>query len=158
MKRRLVFLLLAACCAAGAQSSSGYFFLAPGGVTSGGHTSATLHIGGGGDIQITRGAALGLELGAVAPRDRMRDAIGAFSPGGAYYFRRGRDLKLEPFAAGGYSLLFRSGYAHYAYAGGGVNYWMSRHFGLRLEFRDHIPATSDSIGHLWGFRFGLALR
>jgi hypothetical protein len=155
--KRLAALLIVMSAVAVAQSSNGYVFVAPGGVTCCGHTESTIHLGGGGDIILAKGLGVNLEIGALAPRHDFYSAVGVFSPGGACYFRRGKDLKLEPFVNGGYSLMFRSGHQNLFYFGGGVNYWLARRVGLRFELRDHVSRSYETA-HFWGFRLGLALR
>jgi hypothetical protein len=156
--KKLLFLMLLVIAAAAAQSSSGYLFMAPGGVSGSGHTTMTLHAGGGMDAIFGKGIGMNLELGGIWPRECFADCVlGAFSAGGAYYFRRGKDQRLDPFVNGGYSLLFRQGRENLFYVGGGANYWISRRVGIRVEFRDHV-ATHYSATQFWGFRVGLALR
>jgi hypothetical protein len=154
--KRLAVLLIVISAVAAAQSSNGYVFVAPGAVTCCGGSAATLHLGGGGDIILAKGLGVNLEIGALAPPRDLRSALGVFSAGGAYYFRHEKDLKLEPFVDGGYSLMFRSGHVNLFYVGGGVNYWLARRVGLRFEFRDHIW-THERL-HYWGLRVGLAFR
>ncbi len=158
MIRKVTILLAVMSAAAAAQSSNGYLFVAPGGVTSGGYTSMTIQAGAGADIHLVKGLGLNLELGAVGPRDDFSAVVGMFSPGATWYFRRGKELKLEPFVNGGYTLMFREGHANLFYFGGGATYWPVRHAGLRFEFRDQVYAVCCSTSHYWGFRLGLALR
>jgi len=157
MKTRIAVLLFAVAVAATAQSSNGYIFFAPGGVTSSGHTSGTIHAGGGLDAVLYKGAGLNLELGALAPRDCLSCTVGLFSAGGVYYFLHSKNSRIAPFVDGGYSLMFRTGHLNLGYFGGGVNLWPVHHVGLRLEMRDHVNASFGTI-HYWGFRIGLALR
>jgi hypothetical protein len=158
MRTKVAALLVTMCAAAAAQNSSGYFFFAPGGVTASGHTSMTLHVGGGLDAILAKGVALNLELGALGPRERFSDgALGVFSPGGAYYFTRDKDRRLEPFVNGGYTLMFRNGHENLFYVGGGANWWFSKRVGLRMEFRDHVSTHYNTV-QFWGFRLGAAFR
>jgi len=138
-----------------AQPSNGYFFLAPGGVSCCGHTAMTLQIGGGGEAVLGKGVGIGAELSALGTRSHFTDSvIGVFSPNGYYHFVHERDLKLDPFVTGGYTLYFRNGHASLFNFGAGVNYWLQRSLGVRFEFRDHVQ-TDGSAVHSWGFRFGL---
>ena len=158
MKTKIGVLLLITAAIAGAQKSNGYVFISPGAVTSQGHTAMTLYTGGGFDALIAKGIGVNLELGAMWPRECFSDCVmGVFSPGGAYYFRRKSEARLDPFVNGGYSLMFRSGHENLFYFGGGANYWVSNKVGLRMEFRDHV-STNYSTAHFWGFRLGLAFR
>jgi len=140
---------------AAAQRSHGYWFVAPGGATNGGHTRFALHMGGGGEVALGRGVALGLEAGAWGlPNDFVDSVIGIASLNGTYHFLPSRDDKWDPFATAGYSLAFRSGTRNMVNYGGGFNYWFQPSVAVRVEFRDHY---SDRL-HLWGFRFGLSFR
>jgi hypothetical protein len=156
--RQIAILLTLGPAVALAQSSSGYLFVAPGGVTSGGYTSMTIQAGAGADVHLVKGLGLNMEIGAVGPREDYSQAVGMFSPGATWYFRKGKELKFEPFVNGGYTLMFREGHANLAYFGGGANYWAARRVGLRMEFRDHVYSPYSGAAHFWGFRFGLALR
>jgi hypothetical protein len=158
MNTKVLVLGLVAAAAAMAQSSNGYLYFAPGGVSSYGHTAMTLQAGAGADLLIAKGIGANVEVGAVWPRQCFSDCVvGVFSPGGAYYFRRGKEHKLDPFVNGGYTLMFRQGHENLFYFGGGANYWMTGRVGLRMEFRDQV-STAYSTAHFWGFRLGLAFR
>jgi hypothetical protein len=83
--------------------------------------------------------------------------VGVFSPNGCFYFVHGRDIKLDPFVTGGYTLSFRSGHANLFNFGGGLNYRFRTRRGGQLEFRDQVHTDGSSV-HYWGGRFGLAFR
>jgi hypothetical protein len=158
MRPRIAVLLMMMSVAAAAQRTNGYVFFAPGGATCCGHTSMSLHFGAGVEARIWKGLGANAEIGALGPKEHFDDGVfGVFSPGATYHFRRGTEQRLEPFLAGGYSLIFRSGRDNLGYVGGGVNYWLSNTRGLRIEFRDHIHGGYSAV-HLWGFRFGLVFR
>ena len=89
----------------------------------------------------------------LAPFRASGDGIGVFSANGAYHFQRPKS-KLVPFVTGGYSLAFRSFTSSGGNFGGGVQYWMKDHLGLRFEVRDHV-FSSDSP-HFFQFRVGLS--
>lgn len=152
---KAILLLFGLAAAAAAQSTSGYVFFGPGGVTTHGYTSGTLHMGAGGDINIYKGVGANLELGALGPWSDFGNAVGLFSAGGVFQVPRPKEAKVQPFVAGGYSLMFRSGHANLGYFGGGMNYWFAKRIGLRADFRDHM--TGQPV-HFWGFRFGIAFR
>jgi len=157
MRLKIAVILLTMSAAATAQSSSGYAFFAPGGSSSAGYTAATFHAGGGFDAHLAKGVGLNMELGWLYPKNEPSAGLGVFSPGLTYYFRHAKNLKLEPFAAGGYSLMFREGHQNLYYFGGGVNWWLSKRFGTRLEFRDHVYPQGPAV-HFWGVRMGVAFR
>jgi hypothetical protein len=154
----LPFLLAAFPVAAQAQPSNGYVFFAPGGITCCGRTEMTLHFGFGGEAVLGRGIGLGLEIGALGPRQNFGDGVvGLVSPNGYYHFVHRKRLKADPFVTGGYSLMFRSGRINLYNFGGGFNYWFRRGLGARFEFRDHVYTSGRAV-HYWGIRFGLAFR
>jgi hypothetical protein len=154
MKVRIAILLLAAATAGAAQSSSGYVFFAPGGQTMFGSTMTMLNAGGGVDAHITHGLGANVELSALWPADYPSGVVGLVSAGPTYRIPL-RHERIEPFVAGGYSLMFRGGHANLGYLGGGVNYWAWKKVGFRLEFRDHIRQGPVNF---WLFRFGVAFR
>ncbi|MBI3666130.1 MAG: hypothetical protein HY236_07875 [Acidobacteria bacterium] len=157
MRRMFLLFLLAAIlpACAWAQHSHGYLFVAPGGISGGGNTSATVHLGAGGEGILGKGIGVGAELGVVGPAQSFSDLVGVFSANGYYHFSRSG--KADPFLTGGYSLLFRTGTANLANFGVGMNYWIVRRLGLEVEFRDHI-STSGTTLHYWGIRVGPAFR
>jgi hypothetical protein len=159
MKTKIAVLIALMAATAAAQSSSGYVFFAPGGLKEAGHTNVTtLHGGGGLDAVIAKGIGVNVELGGLWPRQCFGDCVvGVFSTGGAIHFRRGAELKLDPFVNAGYTLMFRNGRENLFYFGGGANYWTASRVGLRLEFRDNI-STHYSTAHFWSVRMGLACR
>lgn len=153
---QVLILIAAVSGAVWAQPSNGYVFFAPGGATCCGHTDMTLHFGVGGEAVLGKGVGVGAEIGAVGPRQYFSDGVvGLFSPNGYYHFVHGKNVKVDPFVTGGYSLLFRSGHANLFNCGGGVNYWFHRKLGARFEFRDHVHWDGGAF-HYWGFRVGLS--
>ena len=138
--------------------SEGYLFL---GVGSGTGQPSMEHVGGGGEVLLFRGLGVGGELGAMG---RPGDEVGLYSLDLSYHFFRARGKsKLVPFIEGGYTGAFGnrgSPYPNILNFGGGVHYWVFKHVGLRLEFRDYValPAFFAGTGQYWGFRVGLALR
>jgi hypothetical protein len=117
-----------------------------------------LHTGVGVDAVLVKGLGVNLEIGALAPRDELASGVGLFSPGATFYWRRAPDRKVDPFVAGGYSLMFRAGHANLWYFSGGANYWFARRIGLRMEARDHATTGCCLTGHFWGMRLGMAFR
>jgi hypothetical protein len=88
--------------AALAQRSQGYWFIAPGGATANGNTAFTMHMGGGGEIGLWKGIAVGVEVGALGPRQRFTDnVLGVASLNGYYHFRPSKTARIDPFATGG---------------------------------------------------------
>jgi hypothetical protein len=139
-----------------AQPSHGYIYFAPGQVHCCGASAMTLQFGVGGEAVLWKGLGLGAEVAAVGVRQDFGDSVlGVFSPNGYYHFIHGKDLKLDPFVTGGYTLMFRSGSESLFNFGAGANYWFHHHLGARLEFRDQVYTKFDTL-HYWGVRFGLA--
>ncbi len=138
--------------AAQEHNAQGYLFFAPGVITSPGSSSASLHLGGGGEGFLHKGIAAGAELGYLAPWSDFDGGIGVFSLDGQYHFARGE--RVVPFVTAGYSLGFHSGHINLFNYGVGANIWMRANKGLRLEFRDHV----DSSNHYIDFRIGYAFR
>lgn len=143
--------------AALAQSSSdhrgwGYAVGGVGGISGNGASVATFQVAGGGEALIYKGFGFGAEVGYLAPFEASGDGFGILSVNPAYHFTS--KSKLAPFITGGYSLAFRSGTSSGGNFGGGVQYWMKDHLGLRFEFRDHL-FSSDSP-HFFQFRAGLS--
>lgn len=133
----------------------GYAFVATGGYSD---STATLHFGVGGEGLVYKGLGVGGEIGYLAAARQLDSGFGVLSPNISYHFlNASKSGKVVPFVTGGYSLFFRSGVAHGVNFGGGINYWFKERVGLRLEFRDHIPAHGD-LGHFYGVRIGLAFR
>jgi len=140
--------------------AQGYAFFAPSGVfTKYGHTG-TVHFGGGGEALVYKGIGIGAELGYLAPWKYMGSGIGMLSVDGSYHFTRNR--KVSPFITGGYSLAFRDGHINLVNFGGGMNWWVTDRFGLRLEFRDHLYRQTRMYPtqnvHYLGGRIGVAFR
>jgi hypothetical protein len=131
----------------------GYVFGGAGGNAGNGASRASFQVGAGGEGLVYKGLGLGAEIGYLAPFESASDGFGIFSVNPSYHFKTSNS-KLVPFVTGGYSLAFRSGSASGGNFGGGVQYWMKDHLGLRLEFRDHV-FSSDSP-HFYQFRVGLS--
>lgn len=154
-----VVLLMAAQAVALAQTTSehrgwGYAVGGVGGASGSGST-AFFQAAGGGEGLVYKGLGLGGEVGYLAPFQNPGNGFGIVSPDVSYHFSRGS--KLVPFVTGGYSMAFRSGATSSGgNFGGGVQYWMKDHVGLRVEFRDHV-FSSDSP-HLFQIRVGLSFR
>jgi len=159
-RRTMMAMTLLAVIQAGAFAQSpsdkkawGYVFGGAGG-NSGGDSTASFQVGAGGEGLVYKGFGLGAEIGYLAPFRAGGDGFGIFSGDGSYHFKSSKS-KLVPFVTGGYSAAFRSGaVSSGGNFGGGVQYWMKDHLGLRLEFRDHV-FSSDSP-HFYQFRVGLS--
>lgn len=161
--RRLVmvvsFLVLGQAAAFGQTASDargwGYGFGGVGGASGG--SAATLHVGGGGEGLVYKGLGMGAEVGYLSAFENLGDGLGILSTNISYHFvKPASNQKLVPFVTGGFSLAFRNGTSGGGNFGGGVQYWVRPHLGLRFEFRDHV--FSSDTPHLYGFRVGLSFR
>ena len=134
----------------------GYAFFSPG-VTSPG-TVTWAHMGVGGDGFFTKYVSAGAEVGYLTPIQNFSGGIGTLSPNLVVRFRaKDEHNRLEPFATGGYTLFFRTGHANGLNFGGGVDYWVKDHVGLRFEVRDNVWTLGAAI-HYIGFRVGVTFR
>jgi hypothetical protein len=131
----------------------GYGFGGVGGTSEG--LLGTLHVGGGGEGLVYKGLGLGAEIGYLSPLGNFGEGIGILSTNVGYHFVK-PNHKLVPFVTGGFSLAFKNGSSGGGNFGGGVQYWLRPHVGLRFEFRDHVFASDTP--HLYGVRVGLSFR
>jgi hypothetical protein len=142
------------------QHSSGYLFGGPVGISNSIYTrwqGTMFHVGGGAEKGIGQHFTIGGEAGALMPRAEFGRAAALLSVNPAFYFRSGRP-RVDPFVTGGAGVLTSGGAAFLWNIGGGLNYWIGRHVGVRAELRDNIwPAEGINI-HLVGVRFGIAFR
>ena len=143
-----------------AQSSNqrrgwGYFVGGAGANVGNGASTGNLSVAGGGEGLLKGGFGMGGEVGYLAPFEGAGNGFGILSVNPSYHFlKASASRKLVPFVTGGFSLGFRNGSSSGGgNFGGGVQYWMKDHLGLRVEFRDHI-FSSDSPQFLQ-FRVGL---
>jgi hypothetical protein len=136
-----------------------FFYVAPG-VRTGLHTDTVMatQVGGGVEGFVTPNLGAELDMGGLKPSDSIW--LGTLSANMVARFRvKGDANGVEPFITGGYTLFFRSGTANGYNFGGGVNYWFSRHVGLRLEGRDSVWVNAGAPDlNFVGFRVGLSFR
>lgn len=142
------------------SGGQGYVFAAPGALLVAGSSESTLHIGGGGEGFLTKGLALGGEVGYLTPFTSFSDGLGIASVNISAHFGRGdSDRKAIPYITGGYSLAFRSDTLNMINFGGGVNYWVKDNLGVQFEIRDHTNIESLFVRvHFWQARIGLVFR
>jgi hypothetical protein len=145
--RSLIWMVLLA--VAPAMDGEGYMYFGPG-------SSSLLHVGGGGEARVYKGLGVGGEFGFLFPREEFLYGAGLLSVNTSYRWNTGTHWKVQPFATGGYSLLFRGFAENRLNFGGGLTYWMADRAGLRVEYRQYEALRyRDSIREV---RFGLALR
>lgn len=131
-----IFAGFAATPATTSAQAFGYAFGGPVGVSNVGIRDSTTawHVGGGGEILI-RGGPLNHSYHFGGPNRATRG--------------------MRPFVTGGFSFLLDADVPMPLWnVGGGVDWWLGRHAGVRLEGRDQLWAAPA----LLGFRFGVVFR
>lgn len=146
--------------AASAQTTAiGYGFVSPAFATYEGDSLAIFQGGGGGEARLGQAFGLGADLGYAAPWEAFSDSVGTLSVNGTYYVKgTNRGRRLQPFATGGYTLLFKDGTVNGVNVGVGVDRWMRDRVGMRFEFRDNIMMQEGESFHLWGPRLSIIWR
>jgi len=146
--------------AASAQTTAvGYGFVSPAFATYEGDSLAIFQAGGGGEARLGNALGLGADFGYTAPWEELSDSVGSFSFNGTYYIKgTSRGRRTQPFATGGYTLLFRDGSVSGVNFGAGVDRWMTDRVGMRFEFRDHLMMQEGESFHLWGPRISILWR
>jgi hypothetical protein len=135
--------------AAGAQAVSGYGFAGRAAIVDEDGLLLT-HYGGGLDLISGSGLGASIEAGRMG---RNGVWINHVSVDGTYHWgRTGR--RVTPFVAAGYSRFFADGEAANTFnVGGGVDVWVARRVGIRLDVRDHVDPSKGSV-HVPSVRFG----
>ncbi len=161
----LLSLALAAPASAQSVTGLGSFVVGPGSVSGG--DEATLHLSGGGEV-LYKGVGALAEVGFLGPAVAMNDGLGVVSLNGIYHLRMPRESarRVSPFVTGGYTMFFRDGHLNLWNVGGGIDWWLARRVGLRVEVRDQIWHESYSspyysfsnTTHFWNFRTGVVFR
>jgi hypothetical protein len=127
-----------------------------GGVTFGKHLDGAGRFGVGVDFRFTPHFDVGAELGTIHKHD-----VGILGSGNlTYHFQsraRARRDEWDPFLVVGVSAARISKTSGlYVNLGAGVNYWMSRRWAIRGEFKGY-PGGQD-LGGFAEFRFGVTFR
>jgi hypothetical protein len=124
-----------------------------------------VNTGFGGEVFVYKGLGVGAEAGYLAPDWSFsgNNGVGVVSLDGLYHFLAKKNHhKIEPFVVGGYSLYYgdRRSFQNGFNFGGGMNWWFSKHAGLRLEFReqDHIHDFHSQFTRVVAFRIGMTFR
>jgi hypothetical protein len=146
---------------ASGQSGNGYL-IAGGGSSSGagcctcqGSAGFTQYAAGG-EFIAAQTVGFGAELGGVK---KSNSFVFVSLDASFHLSRKTASGKADPFIVGGYthaSDFFSS--ANGANFGVGLNYWWSRHVGVRAEFRDIVFPGSGATGNFWAIRGGIAFR
>lgn len=157
---------------AGAQNQDhrhwgqGYAFIGEGADTSDSSPYGFLHLGGGAELRLIKGWAVGAEIGRMSYNPPTVGSWGVFSLDPSYHFlRRSPKSKAVPFVEAGYARNFRVVPGAFPPAanlfnfGVGFNYWAARRAAFRLEFRGYLlPGALGHTGSFWELRFGLGFR
>jgi hypothetical protein len=130
----------------------GYLYFAPA-------TSAAKVVGAGGEGFIYKGFALGLDAGSTL---YTGSNVWIASADAYYHFHccRARS-RVEPFIAGGYTVLAIAGTNSAVNFGAGVAIWAAKRVGVRFDVRDHTPNNGEFPGrqnNFVEFRIGFTFR
>jgi hypothetical protein len=156
--RKAIWMTAAILCSGAAERivaqtlSTGFVY---GGATFGKRVDAAGRFGIGLDFRVTPHIDVGGEIGTIHKKD-----VGILGSGNVtYHFTpdRSRRDEWDPFLVGGISAARLSGVGGlYVNLGAGVNYWMSRRWAIRGEFKGY-PGGLD-LGGFAEFRFGVTFR
>ncbi len=119
---------------------------------------ATLHVGGGIEVQAHNGLGIGAEIGYLGPAQGMNEGFGVMDINGYYHFSGGSVRSIVPFATAGYTQFFYQGSVNLFNLGAGIDYRGAGRFGFRVEFRDHIWSDYGESRHFYGIRAGVTIR
>jgi hypothetical protein len=157
-RRALLALILCAIARAAGAQALGYGIAGPAGVSGffstsgvqvhaagGGELLAGGRVGGGGEFGVLGGAGGGLFVTSV---------------NGVYHgYRITDEQKVQPFLTGGYTYMSSGEGSFNAWnVGGGVDVWLKKRVGLRVEYRDHIRPDDRGTVHYWTIRAGVVFR
>ena len=153
MKARALLTLAAFLCAGNLSAqtlNSGFVY---GGATFGERLDGAGRFGIGLDFRLNDRFDLGGEVGTIHKKD-----VGILASGNlTYHFNRNRREEWDPFLVGGVSGARIGGAGGlFVNLGAGVNYWVSRRWALRGEFKGY-PGGQD-LGGFAEFRFGVTFR
>jgi hypothetical protein len=130
----------------------------------------------GGEVQINQRFSLGVDGGTFpfnGSGEESRDITwNAYrvSIGTSYHSAHHLDRKLDPFLAAGITWRLEDyekitgphrvwhKFDDMIYFGGGINYWVSPQYGLKLELRDHVWLTNGTTLHYMDMRVGICWR
>jgi hypothetical protein len=173
MKRIIAFLCLLVCNFVGSATAEKvseefpppFYLYVYGGAMSNTGRQTPFHLGGGGEFRISKHFSLGGETGFFRFNENGNvtyDSI-RLSIGSSYHFASRVNQRLDPFLAGGIAgrVNFYAGSWGLRNVnpmidiGGGINYWVSRRFGLKLEFLNHVWFTKGTTVHYPDMRLGL---
>ncbi len=140
---------------------SGYFFVAPGGISANVKvfSEPSVQFGGGFEGFIYRGFGFGIDGGALrVASDQPKHWAADVCLDAIYNFQRSSSQKLSPFVMGGITLASAFDVCCGYNFGGGIQYWLGKHYGLRIEFRDHARVGALHTYHDPQARIGISVR
>jgi len=110
---------------------------------------------GGGEAFLWKGLTTGVEAGVHS--FSAESAYGELHvPVGYHFVSRRSFSRWDPFVSGSVlGMGYFSGMTNSFQAGAGTNYWVTRRFGFRMEFRTVLHLNADTIFH---GRFGITFR
>jgi hypothetical protein len=149
---------------AAGQSGNGYLSVGGGsrtGADLANSSEAFTQVDAGGEFVAAQTIGFGGEFGIV----KKHSSFGFVSLDASFHLLRnassaqGTTGKVDPFVTGGYTRAsdILSG-ANGANFGVGLNYWLTRHFGVRAEFRDIVFSSGTPTENFWAIRGGVAFR
>lgn len=141
-------------------AGEGYVFIGEGDYPTELSRHGMTHVGGGGEFVVQGGFGIECELGAMG---RAGEGVGVFSVDPSYnILAKSGKSRFVPFVDVGYSRAF--GNRSFTYSqnllnfGGGFHYWVFKHAGLRLDFRDYVSSGTEGSATYPALRIGLAIR
>jgi hypothetical protein len=140
--------------AAPMQNSRGQGYTLFGVATPVGDAGTILTLAAGGEGFVYKGLAVGGDAGYLYTGERFSYGLGLASANVSYHFRGLGSGRFVPFVTGGYSVAFRGDTINLGNYGGGMTYWLHRHWGARVEVRN-VQGGGVSVALV---RFGLSFR
>jgi hypothetical protein len=136
---------------------TGYVYYGAGApMSDSGAINYPLGIGGGGEVFLMRGLAAGADFGYCTNPDYRDVNYRLFSADVSLHRNPAKFRRVDPFAVGGLGLLntWSTSWSKMGFVGFGLDAWIHRHLGLRLETRVY-GSPVDVLGTV---RVGLLLR
>jgi hypothetical protein len=147
--------------AASAQAGTGYVTAGPAFVTGIGNRDYAWQVVGGGEVGAGHVRFGGTVEYVFLPEFYKADAYGSssapaahllgFAGHGSFYFNREYDARVQPYINGGMTFYADGTMIPTLQIAGGVDWWASRHTGLRIEAR-------QQYGAMFSVRCGVVFR
>lgn len=122
-----------------------------------GSGSDSMHPAAGGEALVRGIAGVGGEFGAIVGSGSY---LFVYSINGVLHVLPARGgHRVSPFITGGYTHMYnRDGGFDAWNAGGGVDVWIRKRAGLRVDFRNHVRPDDRGTVQYWTLRAGVVLR